>query len=150
MRKPFFALLAVILLPAAAIAQAAEGDINSKDSLGRTPLSFALATGQSPEVIQMLLKEGAAPAKLKAGEASAPLDGEPTNGDRGVLPAPSLDISNLNEPKLAGPSLDSASLDATDRMGRTPLGYAIATGQSPWVLQALIQAGADPSARSLF
>lgn len=133
MRKSLLLFIAAVSLPAAAYAQAAGPDIDSKDSLGRTPLSYALATGQSPEAIQMLLKDGAARAKREYDNAPPPLFGEAANGEG--VPAPSLDAAGLNAP---------------DRMGRTPLGYATATGQSPEVIRALIQAGADPSARSPF
>ena len=78
----------------------------------------------------MLWKDGAAPSMGGGDTPRRSLFGAAANGDPGV-PAPSLGAAGLN---------------SQDQMGRTPLTYATATGQSPEVIQALIQAGADPSA----
>lgn len=99
--------------------------INSFDLNGATPLHFAAGFGQDPEVIKMLIDSGAE-----------------------ISEQAWLDLAVLLEPESHGTNSDSFSTSGLfHESGTTPLHWAAGINKNPDVTMALLDAGADFSAK---
>lgn len=104
-------------------------DINSRNSFGRAPLSYAAAEGL-PSVVRLMLEQGA-DVEVKDELGRTPLWWAADNGHEGVVKL-----------LLAG----GASLEPRDNNGQTPLSWAALTGREA-VVKLLLAEGADPESK---
>ncbi|CAB0044676.1 unnamed protein product [Trichogramma brassicae] len=107
-------------------------EVDARDKSGKTPLRYALGWGNRP-VVESLLKRGA-DANLTDPEGFTALHTICANGDD----------DDAEQDELTRIVLESTrEVDALDKLGRTPLHLALATGCKKRLVQALLDNGAN-------
>ncbi|MGA2642695.1 MAG: ankyrin repeat domain-containing protein, partial [Spirochaetia bacterium] len=107
--------------------------VNARLQNGMTPLMYAAANNQNPEVIATLLK---AKADLKARDKD------------GMTPLMHAAKENKNPSVVSALVKAGADLAARDKSSLTPLLLAAGANPSPEVITALVEAGAEVNALS--
>ena len=107
-------------------------EVNAQNCDGMTPLYIALETSRKPDVVRLLLDDGA--------EVNLPVD------DRRYLTALHLAVGTEN-PEIVQMILErNPEVDARNTQGQTPL-HTASSHRNPVVVQLLLDHGADPHVR---
>lgn len=108
--------------------------VNSRDAYGLTPLHFAVAGSENPEVIDVLQRYGADPnSKDEYGLAPLHIAARFTSNPQVIEKLVSL----------------NAATNAKDIFGLTPLHWAAVGNENREVIDVLLRLGADPNLRDL-
>ena len=126
-------------------------DITTKNSFGRTALWLAANSGNSPEIVELLLRKGAAPGGVDRHGAPilsaiqnfiGPRQSEASRSGKTFTKSEILDHESKVQKVVELLIESGADMEALDANSRTPLGNAL-SGSHPEIAMTLMRKGAS-------
>ena len=126
----------------------AGADPNARDKRGWTPLHWATRNNENPAVLAALLDAGA-DATLKNDDGNTPLESATKNESPAEIIALLREVTGADAASAPLPSVDCAGW-STDDWDDWELRWNFYRNLTPEIVQACVQAGADPNARGTY